>query len=75
MNLQLLQVLHVCTEHTVIPHKMVTQLNQVSLPQIQPLVHTLGYCRFVLYSTLGHMGGGNRRGGYTLLGYATTRAG
>ena len=72
MNLQLL---HVCTEHRVIPHKMVTQLKQVSLPYIQPLVHTSGYHRFVLYSTLGHMGGGNRCGGYTLLGFAMTHAG
>jgi hypothetical protein len=45
------------------------------LPQIQPLVHTSGYCRFVLYSTLGHVGGSNNFGGYTLMRVATTHAG
>jgi len=36
---------------------------------------TNGYHRFVLYSTLGHVGGGNNCGGYTLMGVATTHAG
>jgi hypothetical protein len=31
-------------------------------PIIQLLVHTSGYCGFVLYSTLGHVGGGNSCG-------------
>ena len=46
-----------------------------SLPQIQPLVRTLGYRRFILCSTLGHVGGVNSCGGYTLMGVATTHAG
>jgi len=45
-----------------------------SLPQIQPLVRTLGYRRFILCSTLGHVGGMNSCGGYTLMGVATTHA-
>jgi hypothetical protein len=40
-----------------------------SLPYIQPLVHTSGVCGFILY--LGHVGGGNSCGGYTLMGVAT----
>jgi len=44
------------------------------LLQIQPLVHTSGYCGFILYSTLGHVGGGNNCGGYTLMVVATTHA-
>ena len=46
-----------------------------SLPQIQPLVRTSGYRRFVLCSTLGHVGGSNSCGGYTLMGVAMTHAG
>ena len=51
------------------------QMAKTCLPYIQPLVRTLGYHGFVLYSTLGHAGGGNSCGGYTLMGVATTRAG
>jgi hypothetical protein len=43
-----------------------------SLPYIRPLVRTSRCRRFVLYSTLGHMGGSNRYGGYTQLGVAMT---
>jgi len=47
-----------------------------SLPYpLQPLNRTLGYCRFVLYSTLGHVGGSNSSGGYTLMGVGMTHAG
>jgi len=45
------------------------------LPQIQPLVRTTEYREFVLYSTLGHVGGGNSCGEYTLMRVATTQAG
>ena len=43
--------------------------------KFQPLVRTSEYRRFVLYSTLGHVGGGNSGGGYTLIVAATTQAG
>ena len=33
-----------------------------------------GYCGLVLYSTLGHMGGGKSCGGHTLMRVATTQA-
>jgi len=33
------------------------------------------YLRVVRIRTVGHMGGGNRRGGYTLMRVATTHAG
>jgi hypothetical protein len=46
-----------------------------SLPYIQPLICTSGYRRFILCSTLGHMGGSNSCGGYTLMRVATTHAG
>ena len=42
---------------------------------LQPLVRTSGYCGFVLYSTLDHVGGGNSCGGHTLMMVATTHAG
>jgi hypothetical protein len=38
-----------------------------SLPQIQPLIHTSWYHKSVLYSALGHMGGCNTYGRYTLM--------
>jgi len=38
-------------------------------------MHTLGYRRFVLYSTQGYVGGSNSCGGYTLMGVAMTHAG
>ena len=44
-------------------------------PIIQPLVHTSGYRGFVLYSTLGHMGGGNSCGGHSLMRVTMTHAG
>jgi hypothetical protein len=31
-----------------------------SFPYIQPLVRTSGLCGFILYFTLGHVGGGNK---------------
>jgi len=46
-----------------------------SLPEIQPLVRASGYRGFVLYSTLGHVGGGNSCGGHTLMRVATTQVG
>jgi hypothetical protein len=45
------------------------------LPEIQRLVLASGYCGLVLYSTLGHAGGGNSCGGHTMMRVATTRAG
>ena len=42
--------------------------NSSASHKIQPLVRTSEYHRFVLYSTLGHVEGGKRCGGYTLLG-------
>jgi hypothetical protein len=42
------------------------------LPQSQPLVRASGYCGFILYYTLGHVGGGNSCGGHTLMRVATT---
>ena len=52
-------------------------LREIPLPIQLPSnpVHTSGYRRFVLCSTLGHVGGGNSCGGYTLMGFATTHAG
>jgi len=47
----------------------------ICLPQIQPLVLTSGLRRFLLYSTPGHVGGGNGCGGYTLNRVTTTHAG
>jgi len=44
-------------------------------PIIQPLVHTSGYHGFVLYSTLGHVGGDNSCGGHTPIRVAMTHAG
>jgi hypothetical protein len=41
----------------------------------QPLVRASGYCGFILYYTLGHVGGGNSCGGHTLMRVATTHAG
>jgi hypothetical protein len=41
----------------------------LTLPSINPtLIQALGCCGFVLHSILGHVGGGNRCGAYTLLG-------
>ena len=45
------------------------------LPYTESLALTLGYCGFILYYTLGHVGGGNSCGGYTQMGVATTHAG
>jgi len=38
-------------------------------------VCTSGYHGFVLYCTLGHVGGRNSCGGYSLMGVAMTHAG
>jgi hypothetical protein len=43
------------------------KFDSFSLPYIQPLDGTSGYHRFVLYSTLGHVGGSNNCGGYILM--------
>jgi len=45
------------------------------LPYLQPLYRISGFSGFELYSILGHVGGCNRRGSYTLLRVATTHAG
>ena len=47
----------------------------ICLPLIQPLIPTLGYCGLILYSTLGHMGGGNSCGGHTPMRVAKTQVG
>jgi len=46
-----------------------------SLPYIQPLVRASGLRGFVIYFTLGHVGGGNRCGGDTQLRVTTIQAG
>jgi len=53
----------------------VLRYSHTSLRLIQPLVPSSGYREFVLYSTLGHVGGGTNFGGHTLMRVATTQAG
>jgi type II secretory pathway component PulF len=45
------------------------------LPQSQSLIRASGYCRFMHYCTLGHVGGGNSCGWHTLMRVAMTHAG
>jgi len=63
----------VCVRCSMTLSTAMTASSASCLKQIQPLVRTLGYRRFVLYSTLGHMEGSNSCGGYTLMGVATTQ--
>jgi hypothetical protein len=46
----------------------------VALASHKSLVRTSGYHGFILYCTLGHVGGGNSCGGHTLKRAATTQA-
>ena len=66
--------IHVLCFWQLLDTKMITYNGSQSFPQIQTLLRTLGYHRFVLYSTLGHVGGSNSCGGYTLMRFAVTHA-
>jgi hypothetical protein len=74
-----LHIIYIITKYTfrasVILRLYILQSTVTCLPQIQPLVRTSGYCGFILYSTLGHVGGGNSFRGYSLMRVATTHAG
>jgi len=51
-------------------------LDKWQLPPTKPTPRpSFGYCGFILYYTLGHVGGGNSCGRHTMMRVATTHAG